>query len=76
MSRHHPPVLWLAVLFALSTLLLAAAGGFIIYQKAQFGDLMQEYVDLKWQSGNTEANLAIARNHLEACKAERADARD
>jgi osmotically-inducible protein OsmY len=26
MSRHHPPVLWLAVLFALSTLLLAAAG--------------------------------------------------
>ena len=59
-----------------TALLIAAACGFIIYQKLQFDDLMQEYVDLKWQSGNTEANLVIARNHLEACKAERADAGD
>jgi hypothetical protein len=50
-------------------LLVAVSCGFMLYQKHQFDDLMQEYIDLKWQSGNTEANLVIARNHLEACKA-------
>ena len=59
-----------------TALLIAAACGFIIYQKLQFDDLMQEYVDLNWQSGNTEANLAIARNHLEACKAACVDEKD
>jgi hypothetical protein len=44
----------------------------MLYQKQQFDDLMQEYVDLKWESGNTAANLVIARNHLEACRAEAA----
>lgn len=50
-------------------LLVAVSCGFMLYQKHQFDDLMQEYVDLKWQSGNTEANLVIARNHLEQCRA-------
>ena len=50
-------------------LLVAVSCGFMLYQKHQFDDLMQEYVDLKWQSGNTEANLVIARDHLEQCRA-------
>jgi len=50
-------------------LLVAVSCSFMLYQKHQFDDLMQEYVDLKWQSGNTEANLVIARNHLEQCRA-------
>lgn len=52
-----------------AVLLAVISCGFMLYQKHQFDDLMQEYIDLKWQSGNTEANLVIARNHLEACKA-------
>ena len=55
-----------------TVLCLAACCGFILFQKQQFDDLMQEYVDLKWESGNTAANLVIARNHLEVCRAESA----
>ena len=29
---------------------------------------MQEFVDLKWEAGNMEANLLLARNDLERCK--------
>ena len=58
--------------FTAAAVFLAGSCGFMLYQKQQFDDLMQEYVDLKWESGNTAANLVIARNHLEACRAEAA----
>lgn len=51
-----------------TALFVVVSCGFMLFQKRQFDDLMQEYVDLKWQSGSTEANLVIARNRLEACK--------
>ena len=58
------------ILYSLLTaLFIAVCCGFMIFQKRQFDDLMQEYVDLKWQSGNTEANLVIARKQLQACRA-------
>jgi len=49
-------------------LFFAICCGFMLYQKHQFDDLMQEYVDLKWQAGDTEANLVITRNQLEKCR--------
>jgi hypothetical protein len=49
-------------------LLIAAGCGFMLYQKHQYDDLMQEFVDLKWQAGSVEANLLLARNALEHCK--------
>jgi outer membrane lipopolysaccharide assembly protein LptE/RlpB len=52
-----------------AALLLAAGCGFMLYQKHQYDDLMQEFVDLKWQAGGTEANLLLARNALAHCKA-------
>ena len=52
-----------------TALFIAVSCGFMIFQKRQYDDLMQEYVDLKWHSGNTEANLVIARNQLQACRA-------
>jgi hypothetical protein len=51
-----------------TALLIAASCGFMLYQKHQYDDLMQEFVDLKWQAGDTEANLLLARNALERCK--------
>jgi hypothetical protein len=55
-----------------TALFIVVCCGFILFQKQQFDDLMQEYVDLKWESGNSAANLVIARNQLEACRAEAA----
>ena len=52
-----------------AALLLAAGCGFMLYQKQQYDDMMQEFVDLKWEAGNIEANLVIARNQLERCRA-------
>jgi hypothetical protein len=40
----------------------------MLYQKRHYDDLMQEFVDLKWQASSVEANLLIARNALEQCK--------
>jgi hypothetical protein len=51
-----------------TALLIAASCGFMLYQKQQYDDLMQEFVDLKWEAGNMEANLLLARNALEHCK--------
>jgi hypothetical protein len=51
-----------------TALLITAGCGFMLYQKHQYDDLMQEFVDLKWQAGSVEANLLIARNALEHCK--------
>ena len=49
--------------------MIAAGCGFMLYQKSQYDEMMQEFVDLKWQAGNIEANLVIARNQLEKCRA-------
>jgi hypothetical protein len=51
-----------------TALLIATSCGFMLYQKHQYDDLMQEFVDLKWEAGNMEANLLLARNDLERCK--------
>ncbi len=51
-----------------TALLIAAGCGFMLYQKHQYDELMQEFVDLKWQAGSVEANLLLARNALEQCK--------
>ncbi len=52
-----------------TALLIAAGCGFMLYQKQQYDDLMQEFIDLKWEAGNIEANLVIARKQLERCRA-------
>ncbi len=52
-----------------TALLIAAGCGFMLYQKSQYDEMMQEFVDLKWQAGNIEANLVIARKQLERCRA-------
>ena len=43
---------------------------FILYQRYQYSDLLQENVDLKWEYGNLEANLLLKSNQYDKCKNE------
>ena len=52
-----------------AALFLAGSCGFMLYQKRQYDRLMQEYIDLHWKAGNTEANLVLLKNRLEHCEA-------
>lgn len=41
---------------------------FILYQRYQYSDLLQETVDLKWEAGNINANLIIKTALAEKCE--------
>lgn len=46
----------------------ALAAAFLIYQRYQYSNLLQENVDLVWENSNLEANLVLMTSQLEKCK--------
>lgn len=67
--------LHLDALITLITIIVLAVG-FILYQKYQYSDLLQENVDLHWENESLKANLELKRALYEKCmqKAESSDA--
>ena len=50
------------------TLIIISGLGFILYQKHVYDAVFQEYIDLKWKSSSTEANLIMLKRSLEQCR--------
>ena len=58
---HMDALIAIVVVFAL----LAA---FLIYQRYQYNDLLQENVDLQWENSSLEANLVLMTTQIDKCK--------
>jgi hypothetical protein len=46
----------------------ALAVSFLIYQRHQYADLLQENVDLTWENSSLEADLVRMTARFDACK--------
>lgn len=44
------------------------AFGFILYQRYQYSDLLQENVDLLWEKSNLEAENAVKTSLINKCQ--------
>ena len=58
--------LHLDALIAIVVVLVLAAG-FIVYQRQQYAEVMQENIDLIWEVETMKADLQINAARLEAC---------
>jgi hypothetical protein len=48
-------------------LVFVLAAGFIVYQRQQYAEVMQENIDLIWEVETMKADLQINAARLEAC---------
>jgi hypothetical protein len=46
---------------------LVLAGGFIVYQRVQYSELLQENIDLMWEVETLKVDLQTTASRLEAC---------
>jgi len=51
-------------------LVFALAASFIVYQRQQYAEVMQENIDLIWEVETMKADLQINAARLEACASE------
>jgi len=56
-----------ALVVMVGVLVLAIA--FLLYQRYQYSDLLQENVDLAWKNSSLEAELVMKTAQIDACKA-------
>jgi hypothetical protein len=52
---------------AILALIFLASVGMNVWQFLDSKELMQKYVDAKWELGNSKANMVHARRQLKAC---------
>ena len=58
---HMDALIAIAVVFVLF-------GVFLLYQRYQYNDLLQENVDLQWENSSLEANLVLLTAQIDKCK--------
>ena len=44
------------------------ASSFILYQRYQFSDVLQENIDLTWENEKLKVNLILETNLLDGCR--------
>ena len=61
LELHLDALILIIVVFALAV-------AFLIYQRHQYSDLMQENADLVWKNSSLEANVVLMASQMEKCE--------